>query len=307
MSNHVNPPTCSPISEGFMATQDQWNEVENRLVQPWTAPEELPYVLRPERACIFELLGRVKALEGLNCASAILKLSGRVDALEAAHNLRQQDEDVEMVTGDPQPIATNEEILRVYWTGGNSSDARLRCVYDLGRQHGATQAICPHIRSSDEGTSYCALAEQSANSKPTSNFAQIRSSADTGLLPMIVSETGSDDEPETERIICSAISGGADYVNGMPRELSLERIRDGDSISARYVQTPSEVAGAPAEMAGAGGLMEMLADVWSECKPLHPAARRAAIHHIADWLELQQEVPISANYFAAMLREEANQ
>jgi hypothetical protein len=42
---------------------------------------------------------------------------------------------------------------------------------------------------------------------------------------------------------------------------------------------------------------------------LHPAARRAAIHHIADWLELQQEVPIgstaSADYFAAMLRSEA--
>jgi len=42
----------------------------------------------------------------------------------------------------------------------------------------ADQARCPHVRSSDEGTSYCALAEQTANLKPTSSFAQIRSLAD---------------------------------------------------------------------------------------------------------------------------------
>jgi hypothetical protein len=33
---------------------------------------------------------------------------------------------------------------------------------------------CPHIVTSDEGTSYCALAEQTANSQPTSNDRQIR-------------------------------------------------------------------------------------------------------------------------------------
>jgi hypothetical protein len=134
--------------------------------------------------------------------------------------------------------------------------------------------------------------------------------ADTGLLPMIVSETGSDDEPEIERIICSAISGGADYVNDMPRELSLERIRDGDSICARYVQAPLEVAG-PSPTVGLVQRLGSVPDVWSKGKALHPAARRAAIHHIADWLEQQQEVPIgsstaSADYFAAMLRSEAN-
>jgi hypothetical protein len=52
--------------------------------------------------------------------------------------------------------------------------AGLRAVYDA--------ATCPHIRSSDEGTSYCALAEQSANFKPTPNFPQIRSSDSAGRL-----------------------------------------------------------------------------------------------------------------------------
>jgi len=242
--------------------------------------------------------------------SCILELRDRIEALEAAQNLQQQDEDVERVAGDP-PIATDEEILRVYWAGGNSSDHRLRHVYDLGRKHGATQATCPHVRSSDEGTSYCALAEQSANSKPTPNFAQISSSADTGLLPMIVSETGSDDEPETERIICSAISGGADYVNGMPRELFLERTRYGLHIgslriSARYAQVPAEVA--EPHPAPADGLVEVLGsvpDVWSAGKPLHPAARRAAIHHIADWLEQRTDTIANGSQWAAMLREEA--
>ena len=35
---------------------------------------------------------------------------------------------------------------------------------------------CPHIVTSDEGTSYCALAEQTANSQSTPNDRQIRSS-----------------------------------------------------------------------------------------------------------------------------------
>ena len=80
----------------------------------------------------------------------LLDLRARVEALEAAQNLRQQDEDVERLA---------------------VTEVGLRAVYDLGRQHGAA-----------------------ANSKPNPNFDQIRSSADTGLLPMIVSETGSDDE-----------------------------------------------------------------------------------------------------------------
>jgi hypothetical protein len=37
-------------------------------------------------------------------------------------------------------------------------------------------AICPHVVTSDESTSYCGLAEQVANSQPTSNDRQIRSS-----------------------------------------------------------------------------------------------------------------------------------
>ena len=73
---------------------------------------------------------------------------------------------------------------------------------------------------------------------------------DRGVLPMIVSETGAADEPELERIICAAISGGADYVNNMPRALSLERITPEGSTFARYVQvdvgTCVDVCPAPA-------------------------------------------------------------
>lgn len=164
----------------------------------------------------------------------LLDLRARVEALEAAQNLRQQDEDVERVAGDPQPIATDEELAACSanaakvailerkdydkaLTSADMTKVQSRALYDLGRQHGAA-----------------------ANFKPTPNDGQIRSSA-----PAV-------------------------------------------------------------------GLVERLGsvpDVWSAGKPLHPAARRAAIHHIADWLELQQEVPIgstaSADYFAAMLRSEA--
>ena len=158
-------------------------------------------------------------------SACTLELRARVEVLEAAQNLRQ-DEDVGTVAGDPQPIATVEELLRCYgWAfmeavqkGDATSEAAElahRAVYELGRKHGAA-----------------------ANSKPTPNDRQIRSS-----VPAV---------------------GLVEGLGSVP-------------------------------------------DVWSEGKPLHPAARRAAIHHIADWLELQQEVPIgvSADYFAARLREEA--
>jgi hypothetical protein len=65
-------------------------------------------------------------------------------------------------------VATDEE-LRDAWElapapgGIFNSNYCLRAVYNLGRQHGAA---CPYIRSSDEGTSYCALAEQPAPAAP---------------------------------------------------------------------------------------------------------------------------------------------
>jgi hypothetical protein len=134
---------------------------------------------------------------------------------------------------------------------------------------------------------------------------QIGSSVDTGLLPMILSETGSDDEPETERIICSSISGGADYVNGMPRGLSLERHLGSLRISARYVQAPDKVA--EPTPAPAGALKESLTNVWNEGFRLRRHAASDVIEVIARWLEHQQDIPtgVSADYFAALLRKEA--
>lgn len=78
--------------------------------------------------------------------------------------------------------------------------------------------------------------------RESANAENKTSSANVGLLPMIVTNTGSDDEPELERIICSSISGGADYLNEMPREVSLERITPTGVFHARYLQGPREVA-----------------------------------------------------------------
>jgi hypothetical protein len=53
------------------------------------------------------------------------------------------------------------------------------CILELRDRIAALEAgqTCPHIVTSDEGTSYCALAEQT-HSKPTPNDRQIRSSPD---------------------------------------------------------------------------------------------------------------------------------
>ena len=195
--------------------------------------EQCWYQIKKE---IIYLHGRVGVLEaemneiitGLNLDTKMLKSRN-----EDFENLRQQDEDVERVAGDPQPIATDEELAACSanaakvailerrdhdkaLTSAGITKVQSRAVYDLGRQHGAA-----------------------ANSKSTPNFAQIRSSA-----PVV-------------------------------------------------------------------GLRKMLARVRNEGSSLRGYAATDVIIVVADWLELQQEVPIgstaSADYFAAMLREEANQ
>jgi hypothetical protein len=58
------------------------------------------------------------------------------------------------------------------------------CLLELRARIEALEAgaTCPHIATSDEGTSYCRLAEQMANSQPTPNHRQIRSSDDASSL-----------------------------------------------------------------------------------------------------------------------------
>lgn len=71
------------------------------------------------------------------------------------------------------PIATDQELRRAWGSvTGEDWNTALRAVYDLGRQHGSAQATCPHIATSDEGTSYCRLAEQSAT--PATPMTELR-------------------------------------------------------------------------------------------------------------------------------------
>jgi hypothetical protein len=105
------------------------------------------------------------------------------------------------------PVATDEELLELAWdsdmerldgersTGGTvieegcweAWDHQLlpfaRAIYNLGRQHGAARARCPHIRSSDEGSAWCALAERTATPKPASPVAPVGALSWRGTLP----------------------------------------------------------------------------------------------------------------------------
>ena len=56
----------------------------------------------------------------------------------------------------------------------------------------------------------------------------------TSVLPMYIA--GKQLEPTSEVIICSEISGGADFIAGMPKQLTLVRkLLNGKEYSARYV------------------------------------------------------------------------
>jgi hypothetical protein len=126
-------------------------------------------------SCVLELRARIEALESevesLSAANLSFnsEIEARIEALEAGANLRHQDEDAELPINksknDRPSRATDADLVKLWHDtpvsihDGNDLGCRaLRAVYDLGRHHGAT---CPHIVSSDEGTSYCRLAEQS--------------------------------------------------------------------------------------------------------------------------------------------------
>lgn len=56
---------------------------------------------------------------------------------------------------------------------------------------------------------------------------------ETSVLPMYISKSGLG--PATEVIVCSAISGGAKYKDGMPKELTLVRkLLNGKEYTAQY-------------------------------------------------------------------------
>jgi hypothetical protein len=95
-----------------------------------------------------------------NC---ILELRARIEALEQRLTppMAEAAADPAPASEPPPQIASSQELYQIWDSSTNVSSA-LRAVYDLGHQHGAAQAVCPHIVSTDEGTSYCRLAEQGA-------------------------------------------------------------------------------------------------------------------------------------------------
>jgi hypothetical protein len=67
------------------------------------------------------------------------------------------------------------------------------CLLELRSRVEALEAgaTCPHVVTSDEGTSYCRLAEQTASSQPTPNDRQIRSSLVERVADAIVTKATS--------------------------------------------------------------------------------------------------------------------
>jgi hypothetical protein len=103
---------------------------------------------------INDLIARVAALE--HAANGVLWPEGQPPVVKkpSAVALDHPPGATKMVSEYGRPTSTN---LRSVW-GWHGVDG----VYDLGYRDGATQATCPHIVTSGEGTSYCALAEQTA-------------------------------------------------------------------------------------------------------------------------------------------------
>jgi hypothetical protein len=124
-----------------------------------------------------DLCDRVEALE-----SNLQSINRALDLFNSMHSKLAAEESLAADhTPKAKPLATDRELGKIYDETPQFIPA-LRAIYDLGREHGAAQATCPHIRSSDEGTSYCALGELTANRESTANDCQISSSTSDGGL-----------------------------------------------------------------------------------------------------------------------------
>jgi len=162
----IDAATPEQINEALGTKQQGHKDKLDRLIEQDAKDDEGPQTLHTIA------LGMVDTLEQMHLLPEIL------DTLRRAIREPMQQADPETA-----PVAPDEE-LRKIWRFKSDAIVSLRDVYNLGREHGAAAAHCPHIRGSDEGTSYCALAEQAATVKPTSNDRQIRSSGDTAAVDL---------------------------------------------------------------------------------------------------------------------------
>lgn len=154
------PPTSEQhrtMSNNYRATPEQWEKIK-RLAKDGYSTNSAVYGFR----------ARVEALEAalLGLSSTVSQAGNdheqRIKALEARPTPPMAEVEPEPAD-EPAPVPTDED-LRSIARGPEDLIDRLRAVYDLGRQHGAAQATCPHIAGGDEGTSYCRLAEQEVRS-----------------------------------------------------------------------------------------------------------------------------------------------
>ena len=135
------------------------------------------------RACLLELRDRIAAAEReiagqakalaevtAGCVKRIAAAEQLIQELQTCHNttadavLGLEGAKPDHLRGATKMVATDAELVKAWDVRNGDHLGRIRHIYDMGRQHGAAAATCPHIATSDEGTSYCRLAEHGANS-----------------------------------------------------------------------------------------------------------------------------------------------
>lgn len=127
--------------------------------------------------------------------SALLEYRDRLATAEQRISELKRNHPVKPDSSTQPPELSDEEAERLHFGPGSSEDAAscARRIYRAGWDAAMAAATCPHIITSDEGTSYCGLAEQGTNSNPTPNNRQIRSSAPAGGLVERVRRVIADD------------------------------------------------------------------------------------------------------------------
>jgi hypothetical protein len=187
---------------------------------------------------------------------------------------------------DPQPSAyrataddwLNAETMAAH-DSGNGYYA-LRCILELRARVEALEAFasCPHIRSSDEGTSYCALAEQTAAAPPAAlSDALIKAECALADIAEVAPVPGEPDPMKwAERRCAEALA----IIRPVMRQ---HKIRTSEWPGCGFNPPEPAPAAAPAP---AGGLVERVTAAVNRtviCSQERNGIARAAIREVAEW------------------------
>jgi hypothetical protein len=237
-------------------------------------------------------LRQCAALDGAVYPQVLLHLLDRVEVLEQESTCNQSLQ----VPSTPEaaPVATDEELCRVFDDGPIRFAPALRAVYDLGRQHGAVPApVATNEQMREEWARICAMGKETAAAPPVAPVGALAARALLERVAAMADRIGAHTVGDIATISDRAAAWLRDNPPGQPVAIEPRGCPAPGACSCMEPAPPA---------APAGGLVERVANAIGDGSFGNwlPEAR-AAIREVAAWLDQQGQHGCSL-----LLREDAD-